>query len=44
MAQQFSTAPTSPNLYITRTLNNMDLVKTMNNKQKNWTKKYHKII
>ena len=22
----------------------MDLVKTMNNKQKDWTKKYHKII
>jgi len=44
MAQQFITAPISPNLYITYTLNNMKLVKTMNDKRKNWTKKYHKII
>ena len=34
MAQQFITAPTLPNLYATQTLNNMDLVKTMNNEQK----------
>ena len=44
IAQQFTTAPISPNPYTNWTLNNMDLVKTMNNKQKDWTKKYHKII
>ena len=44
MAQQFITAPISPNPYITHTLNNMKMVKTMNDKRKNWTKKYHKII
>ena len=44
MARQFITAPTSPNPYITCTLNNMELVKTMNKERKDWTKKYHKII
>lgn len=36
--------PTSPNLYIFHTVNNMDLIATLNNKRKDWTKKYHKII
>ena len=31
MAQQFTTTPNSPNPYYTHTLNNMDLIKTMNN-------------
>ena len=44
MAQQFTTAPNSPNPYVTYTLNNMNLVKTMNQERKDWTKKYHKII
>ena len=44
MAQQFRTAPTSPNPYTTYTLNNMNLVKTINEEKKNWTKKYHKVI
>ena len=44
MAQQFTTAPTLPNLCTNQTLNNINLVKTMNNKQKDQTKKYHKII
>jgi len=44
MAQQFTTTPNSPNPYSTYTLNNMNLVKTMNSEQKDWTKKYHKII
>ena len=44
MAQQFTTALTSPNPYITCTLNNMELVKTMNRERKDWTKKYYKII
>ena len=34
MAQQFITAPTLPNPYVTCTLNNMKLVKTMNDKKK----------
>jgi len=44
MAQQFITALISPNLYITCTLNNINLVKTINNEKKDWMKKYHKII
>ena len=44
MAQQFTTTPTLPNPYVTYTLNNIELVKTMNNERKNWMKKYHKII
>ena len=44
MVQQFTTAPTLPNLYIIHTLNNMELFKIMNKKRKDWTKKYCKII
>ena len=29
---------------MTHTLNNMDLIKIMNQNRKNWIKKYHKII
>jgi len=44
MAYQFTTVPTSPNLYTAYTVNNMDLIKTLNNNNKNWTRKYYKII
>jgi len=44
MAQQFTTTPTFPNPYTICTLNNMNLVKTINDKKKNWMKKYYKII
>ena len=44
VVQQFTTTPTFPNPYITCTLNNMELVKMINNKRKDWIKKYHKII
>ena len=44
MAQQFITASTLPNSYITYILDNMKLAKTMNKERKDWTKKYHKII
>ena len=44
MAQQFTTAPTSPNPYVTYTLNNMNLIKTINDEKKDWTQKYHKVI
>ena len=41
MAQQFTAAPNSPNPYVTYTLNNINLVKTMNKERKDWTKKYY---
>ena len=44
MAQQFITALIFPNLYITSTLDNINLVKTINNEKEDWMKKYHKII
>ena len=44
IAQQFTTTPNSFNPYSTHTLNNMDLVKMMTNKWKDWMKKYYKII
>ena len=44
MAQQFITAPTSPSPYIICIFNNINLVKTINNKKKNQTKKYYKIM
>jgi len=44
MFYQFTTTPISPNPYITHTVNNIDLIITLNKKKKNWTKKYHKII
>jgi len=44
MAQQFTTAPTSPNSYVTCTINNMALISTLTNEKKDWIKKYHRII
>ena len=44
MAQQFTTAPTFPNLYVIYTLNNINLIKKINDEKKNQTKKYHKVI
>jgi len=38
------TAPTSPNPYITRKLNNMDKAKMMKAERNNWTRTYHKIL
>ena len=40
----YSTAPTSPNPYITRRLNNMDKAKMMKAERNNWTKTYYKIL
>ena len=37
-------APTSPNLYVTRKLNNMDEARIFKKKHDNWTKLYHKIL
>ena len=44
MAQQFTTTSTSPNPYTSCTVNNIDLIKTLNNKRQDWIRKYHKII
>ena len=38
------TAPTSPNPYITRKLNNMNETKLFKKKHDNWTKLYHKML
>jgi len=40
----YVTAPTSPNLYITRKLNNMDEARMMKDERKDWTKTYHKML
>jgi len=48
MSSQFTnnyiTAPTSPNPYVTRKLNNMDEVKLFKKKHDDWTKLYHKTL
>ena len=44
MAQQFTTTSTSPNPYITHTINNLTLINFLTNKKKDWTKKYHRVI
>ena len=36
--------PTSPNLYITKKLNNMDEARMMKAERDNWTRTYHKIL
>ena len=41
---KFITASIFPNQYVTYTVNNMDLIITLNYEKKNWTRKYHKII
>ena len=40
----YTTAFTSPNLYITRKLNNMDKVKAFKKEQDDWTRLYHKML
>ena len=44
MAHQFTTAPTSPNIYITHTVSNLALINILTNEKKDWMKKYYKII
>ena len=44
MAQQFTTTPISPNLYVTHTVNNLALINSLTNEKKDWMKKYHRII
>ena len=40
----YLTTPTSPNLYITRKLNNMNKAKMMKEERNDWTKIYHKML
>jgi len=40
----FVTAPTSPNPYISRNLNNMDQALVMKREQEDWSKTYHKTL
>jgi len=40
----YTTAPISPNPYISRKLNNMKEARMMKEERNNWTKMYHKIL
>ena len=40
----YTTAPTSPNPYNTRRLNNIDEAKAFKKEQDDWTKLYHKML
>jgi len=40
----YTTAPTSPNPYIIRKLNNMDEARMMKEERNNWMKMYHKTL
>ena len=40
----FVTAPTSPNPYISRKLNNIDQAQVMKREREDWTRLYHKML
>jgi len=40
----YTTAPTFPNPYITRKLNNMEKARLMKEERNDWAKMYHKIL
>jgi len=40
----YTTAPTSPNPYIFRKLNNMDQAQVMKKEREDWTRLYHKTL
>jgi len=40
----FTTAPTSPNPYISRKLNNMDQAQVMKREREDWERMYHKTL
>ena len=40
----FVTAPTSPNPYISRRLNNMDQAQVMKREREDWERLYHKML
>jgi len=40
----YTTAPASPNSYISRKLNNMDQTQVMKREREDWTRLYHKTL
>ena len=44
VTNNYITAPTSPNPYISRKLNNMDQTQVMKRERKDWTRLYHKML
>jgi len=40
----FNTAPTSPNPYVSRKLNNMDQAQIMKREREDWSRLYHKTL
>ena len=40
----YTTAPTSPNPYISRKLNNIDLAQVMKREREDWMRIYHKTL
>ena len=44
MAHQFTTALTSPNLYVFKRLNNIKEANLFKKEHNNWTKLYHKLL
>jgi len=40
----YTTAPTSPNSYIMKKLNNMDEARMIKAERDNWTRTYHKML
>ena len=44
VTNNYVTTPTSPNLYITRKLNNMEKAKLFKKEHNDWTKLYHKTL
>jgi len=40
----FATAPTSPNPYISRKINNMDQAQVMKREREDWSRLYHKTL
>ena len=40
----YTTAPTSPNLYISQKLNNIDQVQVMKREREDWIRLYHKTL
>jgi len=44
LSNNFITAPTSPNPYISRQLNNIDKARIFKKEHNNWTRLYHKTL
>ena len=44
ITNNYATAPTSPNPYISRRLNNMDQAQVMKRERKDWERTYHKTL